>query len=92
MVAVAAEIHTHQNTLVSLGVASVFLHSLETINGCVVLAAHFLHERAKNLYLSAGYHAPRGSIGVSGDAYPQIDVVIVNEQVLLPTGSHGCCR
>lgn len=91
MVVFAAEIHTHQDTLVSLGVAGVFLNSLETIDGCFVLVAQFFHERAKNLDLLAGHRVPRGSIYFPGESYPQVDIVVVNEQVFLLTGSFGCC-
>lgn len=93
MVTVGAETPTHQNTLVIFGVAGVFLHSLETIDGRLVLVAQFLHERAENLDLLAGYYAPKGPLGFLGKAYPQIYIVIVNEQVLLLAWSHRspCC-
>jgi hypothetical protein len=70
MVITGAETPTHQNTLINLGVAGIFLHSLKTIDGCLILVAQFLHERAENLYLSAHYYSAEDSLYSFGEAYP----------------------
>lgn len=39
MVLVAVETHTHQDTLVRLGIAGVLFHSLKTIDSSLVIVA-----------------------------------------------------